>query len=286
MSETYLCVRCVIPEGMEDELPELLSPWPILGTEIEPLTDLAIRITVYLSDTDEEDSRDVGRALTEAGATKIEYGVLEGTDWLAAFRASLQAFEVGDRWWIDPHPDRPTAAPSGRQRLVVEPRTAFGAGTHESTQGILKALEQLEVADCRVLDVGTGSGILALAAESLGAEWVVGFDIDPTAVWVAADCAAKQEWEPGVRFVVGSTDCLSPVEFDIVLCNMIASNFLPFAIDLRRMLAATGVAVFSGLLESEAELVSLALENAGFAVTPRQIDGEWASLTAVAVTDQ
>ena len=111
-----------------------------------------------------------------------------------------------------------------------------------------------------------------------------GLDIDPTAVWVAADCLAQQEWESGMSLVVGTVDCLSPVEFDIVLCNMIASNFLPLATDLRRLMADTGVAVFSGLLAAETEPVSLALEDAGFAVTSRHIDGDWASLTAVAAT--
>jgi ribosomal protein L11 methylase PrmA len=72
------------------------------------------------------------------------------------------------------------------------------------------------------------------------------------------------------------------VEFDIVLCNMVASSFLPFASDLRRLLADTGVAVFAGLLAPEVESVSLALEDTGFNVTSRYLHGEWASLTAVA----
>lgn len=284
MTETYLCVRCAVPAEIEDELPELLSRWSILGAEVEPFSDGAVRIVVYLCDTDEAGANGVSRVLTDAGATRIETSVLEAADWLAAFRASLQPFEVGDRWWIDPRPDRPTAAPAGRQRLTIEPRTAFGAGTHESTQGILKVLEHLEVAHLRVLDVGTGSGILALAAESLGAGWVVGFDIDPTAVWAATECAAQQDWETDVSFVAGTVDCLSRAEFDIVLCNMIASNFLPLAPALRRLLANAGIVVLAGILAPEVESVSLVLQDAGIAVTSRSIDGEWVTLTAVAET--
>jgi ribosomal protein L11 methyltransferase len=284
MTESYLCIRCVISVEMEEDLPELLAPWPVLGSEIEQSIESAIRITIYLGGSDEAAAHDVGRVLARAGATQIETSVLEAADWLAAFRASLQPFEVGDRWWIDPRPDRPTAAPAGRQRLTIEPRTAFGAGTHESTQGVLKILENLEVAHLRVLDVGTGSGILALAAESLGAEWVVGFDVDPTAVWVATECAAQQEWETNVRFVAGTVDCFSRAEFDIVLCNMIASNVVPLAPALRGLLANAGIAVLAGLLASEVESVSLVLRDAGFAVTSRSIDGEWATVTAVAET--
>jgi ribosomal protein L11 methyltransferase len=143
-------------------------------------------------------------------------------------------------------------------------------------------LEELEVDGRRVLDVGTGSGILALAAESLGAEWVVGLDVDPAAVWVAFEIAHQQEWRSRVSFVLGSVDCLGGAEFDIVVCNMIASNFLALAGELRNSLAPTSVAVFSGLLASEAESVFGKLTQAGFAITSRRDDGDWASLTATA----
>ena len=283
MADIYLCIRCVIPAPLEEDLPELLEPWPILGTEIEEISNAALRIIVYLPRADKPAADGVIQALTEAGAIEIDASVVEAADWLAEFRASLRPFEVGERWWIDPNPDDPTPAPERRQRLVLEPRMAFGTGTHESTRGILSVLERMEVTGGRVLDVGTGSGVLALAAESLGAGWVVGLDIDPTAVWVAAECAAQQEWVSGVGFVVGSVDCLSAVEFDIVLCNMIASNFLPLASALRKLLADAGVAVFAGLLASEVGPVSLALEDAGFEVSTSHTDGEWASLLAVAV---
>jgi ribosomal protein L11 methyltransferase len=160
---------------------------------------------------------------------------------------------------------------------------AFGTGTHESTQAILVELENLGVKGRKVLDVGTGSGILAFAAECLEAAWVVALDTDPAAVWVAVETAREQEWRSSADFVIGSVGCLEGAEFDIVLCNMIASNFLPIARDLRRLLTPQGVAVFAGLLESEAERVSESLRHAGFGITSQRSLGDWTSLTAAAV---
>lgn len=281
-TDRFICVHAIIPPQLEDQLPELLAQWPVLGTEIGEASRDGIHATVFFDGVEVDIAERVRQVLTSHGAEDVRLASLEPADWLAGFREQIRPFEVGRHWWIDPHPDRPTAAPAGRRRLVVEPRMAFGSGTHESTRAILVELEDLEVEGRRVLDVGTGSGILALAAESLGAAWVVGLDIDPSAVSVAFEVLGQQDWRSRVKLVLGSVDCLGGAEFDIVTCNMIASNFLPLVGDLRSSLASSGVAVFSGLLASEAEKVSAALTEAGFSISSRRDDGDWASLTAAA----
>ena len=162
-TDTYISIRCVIPADLEEELPELLAPWGVLGTEIGGRSDRGVTVTVYLAGVDAGDADGVCRLLAEQGAGDVERETLGAADWLSDFREQVRPLKVGRSWWIDPHPDRPTPAPVGRQRLVVEPRMAFGTGTHESTQAILIELEDIEVSGRQVLDVGTGSGILALA---------------------------------------------------------------------------------------------------------------------------
>ena len=284
MKDTYLSIRCVIPEDLEEELPELLAPWGVLGAEIGGRSDRGVIVTVYLPGGDFDGAESVCRLLADLGARDIDRELLEAADWLAGFRESTHPFEVGGGWWIDPHPDRPTVAPKGRRRLVVEPRTAFGSGSHESTRAILTELEEIEVNGRRVLDVGTGSGILALAAECMGADTVVGLDIDETAVWVAFETARQQEWQSRVNFGLGPVECLGGEEFDIVVCNMISSNFLPLVGEIRSRLAPAGIALFSGLLASEVKLVSGALMEAGIVIRSHRIHGDWASLVAVAAT--
>jgi ribosomal protein L11 methyltransferase len=282
--DTYISIRCIIPADLEQELPELLAPWGVLGTEIGENSGRGVIVTIYLPGADVDGADGLCRLLTKRGAGNVDRQLIEAVDWLTGFRETIRPFEVGGCWWIDPHPDQPTAAPAGRRRLVVEPRMAFGSGSHESTQAILMALEEIEVEGRRVLDVGTGSGILALAADFMGADSVVGLDIDETAIWVAHETARRQECSSLVRYVVGSVECLGNVDFDIVMCNMISSIFLPFAGELRSLLTPAGVAVFSGLLASEVESVSGALRGAGFEILSGRVLGEWASLITVGTT--
>ena len=281
MTDTYISIHCVIPADLEEELPELLGPWPVLGTEIGGDSGSGVGVAVFFPGTDADAAEAVRRELIERGATDVVISSIESDDWLAAYRVQSQPFTIGSGWWVDPHPDQPTAAPSGRQRLVIEPRMAFGTGSHESTQAIMMALEDIGIDGRRVLDVGTGSGILALAADHLGAALVVALDIDETAIWVASETARQQEWTPRVRYLVGPIQCLGGAEFDIVVCNMITSNFLPLLDGLRDSLVPSGTAVFSGLLASEIEVVSRALADAGFAAPACRVIGEWASLVAV-----
>jgi ribosomal protein L11 methyltransferase len=283
MRDTHISIRCVIPADLEEELPELLAPWGVLGLEIGGQSDRGVMVTVFLSGVDPSEADGVCHLLTDRGADVEERELLEALDWLAEFRKSIHPFEVGKRWWIDPHPDRPTAAPSDRRRLVIEPRMAFGSGSHESTQAILLALEDIEISGRRVLDVGTGSGVLALAAECMGANLVVGLDVDETAICVAFETARQQEWSSRVSYVLGPVECIGGAEFDIVMCNMITSIFLPLVGEIRSRLVPAGIAVFSGLLASEVESVSGALLEGGLAVRSQRILGEWASLVAVAV---
>ena len=162
--------------------------------------------------------------------------------------------------------------------MVIEPRTAFGSGSHESTQLILLELERLEVDGATILDLGTGSGILAIAAAGLGGKKIVAVDIDEDAIWVARETANLQEQRPGIHYVLGPSDCLGAVDFDIVLCNMIFANMLPVLPQLHGLLAPDGVAVLSGLLATDAGDITETLMSHRLEVTGERVLGEWASL--------
>ena len=275
----YLSLRCRAPLRLEDELPELCSGIPVLGTEIGGAIGDTFALTVYFAGRDADARQQVRELLAERGAAGFVCESVPAEDWLAAYRERVRAFAVGSTWWIDPQPTAPTSAPAGRCRLVMPPRMAFGSGSHESTRLALEALEEIDLAADAVLDVGTGSGILAIAAERAGAGPVVALDNDPTAIWVAREIALLQDFPVGVQLVVGEVDCIAGRSFDVILCNMITEQFVPLIGALERLLSPEGVLVLSGLMAREAAEVERALACASLRVRARLSASEWASLT-------
>lgn len=280
-SNEFLSLRCIIADELEEDLSIFLGGWPVSGSEIGDRTEEGVRVTVFLAGSEREAALRMAAALEEFGAKEISTKTIADEDWLALYRQGLQAFPIGERWWIDPHPDDPSPAPRGRRRLVMEPRMAFGSGSHESTTLILLALEELDITRADVLDIGTGSGILALAAENLGARSVVAVDIDPQAVFVAHQIATQQEWRSNVRFLLGPVSAVRRRGFDTVLCNMIFSNIRPLLGDIRRLTAANGIAVLSGLLVTELEEIEEELRSVSLRVVGNRTSGEWASVNVV-----
>jgi ribosomal protein L11 methyltransferase len=287
---SFLRLDCDLPAECEESLAELLTGQPVLGSHLEPLGDGWLRVAVYLPEGRLEAAEKVAALLVEAGGSRLDRQEVERTDWLASYRSAVRPFPVGRQWWMDPHPDAPTPAPDSRLRLAVEPRMAFGTGSHESTQLVLLALEEMSsgfagpvtevLAGMTVLDVGTGSGVLALAADRLGAGTVIGFDVDPEAIWVARQIARQQEWPARPRYFAGRLAALGAAHFDLVLCNMIPEQATPLFPDLARLLARPGRLILSGLLASQRDEVAAELDRAGLQVLAERHCHEWAGLLA------
>jgi ribosomal protein L11 methyltransferase len=277
--ETYLCLRCTIPAELEDEIPVLLASCRLLGTSIEEIDGQRVSLAVYLAATESSTRRHVHQLLRPYADGPVRCESVPAEDWLAGYRARTKAFAVGTGWWIDPHPESPEPAPPGRHRLVVPPGMAFGSGSHESTRLVLEELETLPLANSVVLDVGTGSGILALAAELAGARRVIAVDVDGAAVRVAAETSLLQEWAVMTHFVIGSVDGVATGSFGLVLCNMLSEHLLPLLTDIERALAPGGLVVLSGLMAGEIPVVSDSLLRSSLEVRRERRSGEWASLT-------
>ncbi|MBZ5589585.1 MAG: 50S ribosomal protein L11 methyltransferase [Acidobacteriia bacterium] len=287
MSSGYLTVTCRLRAEAEEQLASALERWPVLGCQVENAGP-DIDVTVFIEAEQGTAVPAVCEGLRTLGAWDLASGHFAEQDWLAEYRRHATPRAVGSLFWVDPHPEKPTPPPPERVHLVVEPRQAFGSGSHESTQLVLLMLEDLPLAGQRVLDVGTGSGILALAARALGARWVVGFDIDAEAVCIAHQTVAAQPQRLPVALFAGSTSAVAhrPV-FDLILANLIPTEAEPLLADLRSLLAPGGMLLLSGLMADQHAASEAELARCGFEVVKARELEEWVGLVCRAgVRDQ
>ncbi len=275
---SFICLSCLVPEGSDDELAAVLAGSSSLGAWLQSEEPGVHRAVIYLDPSASDSEAMLEEALRRIGGREISRQEVADRDWLERYRRSARPFAVGSTWWIDPRHDGPVGAPDGRVRLRVEPSTAFGSGSHESTRLILTALEDLSVEGATVLDLGSGSGILALAADALGAGRVVAVDIDPQAVWVARRTRDRQEWDSRVALVVGTAVAVAEGRFDVVVCNILTGVLVPLLPEIQRRLKPRGRAVLAGMLEAELGAMRDALAASGLLVRREMSLGEWAAL--------
>jgi ribosomal protein L11 methyltransferase len=199
-------------------------------------------------------------------------------DWGRSWREHYTALDVGRRLRI-----RPSWEPAGdgsRCEIVIDPGMAFGTGTHFTTAACLELLEQvLDGADrpLSVLDVGTGTGVLAIGAAQLGARTVAAFDTDAEAVEVAHANLTGNGVATRIELRRGTLDEESR-RFDLVLANLLAPLLCRLAPDLAAAVADGGRLIASGLLVDQKTEVVEALAAAGLSLTEARSDGEWVAL--------
>ncbi len=193
-------------------------------------------------------------------------------DWLVEWKAGLGPVRIGR---LTLTPSWHAAGQGGAFRIVLDPGMAFGSGHHATTRLCLSALERSALTGRRVLDVGTGSGVLALAAARLGAEEVVAVDVDPDAVAVAASNAARNELPLDLR--VGSLDVATKdAPFDVVVANLSSELVLDLAADFLAVTVPRGLVIVSGI---GIERVGMVLRQFGAGLVNVDMEDEWAALT-------
>jgi ribosomal protein L11 methyltransferase len=199
--------------------------------------------------------------------------------WATVWKDHFHAFPVGRRLWVVPTWERP-ALPVGALPIRLDPGMAFGSGLHATTQLCLGLLEAHLRPGDTVADVGTGSGILAIAAAKLGASRVRAVDHDPAAVEVARANVLQNGVGDTVTVVGG--DLLDPVvvPVDVILANLTADLLLIVAPQIAARLRPAGRAILSGIADVREEEVRRALTACGLAVTGASAAEEWRALVA------
>lgn len=242
----------------------------------------ASRVKFYVPDS-EEGQRQLRQYLAGLEEYEPQTVSLREEDWATSWQKYYQPIPVGNRVYIVPDWMRGEPVPDGRVPMYLNPGLTFGTGAHPTTQLCLELLEEVIRPGDQVLDLGCGSGILAIAALALGASRAVGVDIDPKAADVAFENAALN----GIgadRLSVYAGDVLSdkklaarlgPGQNRVVLANIVADVIIPLSAKAGEFMTPDGVFLTSGVIDGREDEVRAALEADGFAVVKHLERGGW-----------
>jgi ribosomal protein L11 methyltransferase len=211
---------------------------------------------------------------------QVELTPIREQDWSTQWQKLFSTCRIGRRMVIKPTWEQYARRPDDVV-IAMDPGMAFGTGTHPTTRMCLEVIEDLVSRSAppirSMLDIGTGSGILSIAAAKLGIERIVGIDTDPVAVSTAGKNAAAN----GVAHRVEICDC--PLErirghFDLIAANILSETLLQLRTDLRRRLGGRGILILSGILADDAHRLETAFSSKKYRLLDSAIQGEWACL--------
>jgi ribosomal protein L11 methyltransferase len=229
---------------------------------------LEASVASYLADL-------TARGFATAGAPRVS--PVEDPGWAEAWREHFRPVPVGRRLVVVPPWD--VVSPDGRIPIVIDPGRAFGTGHHGTTAGCLVALETLveREAPARALDLGTGSGVLAIAAAKLGVAEILAVDEDPDAIAAAAGNAERNGVADRIRCVVANADAPAAAA-PLVLANLLSAAHHRLAAHYPTLVAPRGALVLGGVLDAEADAVAFAVGRAGFLPAERLPFDGWTTL--------
>lgn len=196
-------------------------------------------------------------------AYTVETDLVEQEDWQNGWRKYYHPMEIGKRLAVVPSWQE---YETDRVKLVLDPGLAFGTGGHETTSLCMEALDERVVGGERVLDIGTGSGILAIAALKLGAATAEGVDIDPVAVRTAGENAALNGVQDKLTVLVGDLSDHANGKYQIITANIVANAIMSLAPAVPGLMAENATFIASGIIDTRKDEVVAALQAAGLSI--------------------
>ena len=301
MNTTWTEIVCTVPAELIDTVSEYLADLTGSGVCVENLTVDAFS----LSEIPESSTAQIKAYLPPDSDSALYLAQIEGfltmlaqdhpgltvsppelssvssQDWSTSWKANFKPLRVGRRLLIVPTWEEACSGPDDIV-LRIDPGMAFGTGGHETTRLCLELLEEImdampTLVSPAVLDLGTGSGILAMAAEQLGAGSVLAVDIDPLAVEVARENLALNGMADQVRCETTPLEALEG-EFDVILANILAEELVRLADPLCVRLASGGSLILSGILAEKESLVRAGFQGHGLEYLETRRQGEWIAI--------
>ena len=268
----------------EDFLDQNRAYWDYIDESLQQKLQGLSQIKLYLEDTDTAGLARL-KTLTESKGLQMDVATMAEVNWEESWKDNYPPVPVGEKlivipYWLE--------NPSDRLPVILDPGLTFGTGAHPSTQMVMEFMENRIVPGARCLDLGSGSGILSIAALRLGAEVAVGVDIDPKAEDIARENAgyngfAAPEFTALTGNVTEDKDLmaqLSRQHWDVVLVNIVADVIIGLAPVLPAFLREDSLVICSGILDTRLKDVTAALEKAGLVVLETHAKEDWRSITA------
>jgi ribosomal protein L11 methyltransferase len=290
---TWRVVEFLLDPSHEDMASWLLMQLGANGCELEPDSSGSTRLRA----TFDEDKLPAGDT-TRIAAAMEEYGLstsipslrvssLEESDWLAEWKKGFAPFPVGERLLVCPEWEKstlPADVKADRSVIYIEPGMAFGTGFHPTTRFCLLMVERLISSSPRVLDVGTGSGILAIGAALLSSSAViVAVETDPLACRVARENFESNGVASRVDLLEGSTDALlptSPAPFDLILSNLTYEDNAALLPDYMHLSRAGTYFAFAGILREKLDRMRSTLATHSLEIIEEELGDMWAGVLA------
>ena len=270
----------------ETFLDENRAYWDYIDESLQEKLQGLSNIKLYLEDTDEAGMTRLTAAVKQLGLP-MEVATLPETNWEDSWKDNYPPQEVGKNLVVLPY--WLAEETNGRLPVILDPGLTFGTGAHPSTQMVMETMEDKVLPGANCLDLGSGSGILSIAALRLGAARAVGIDIDPKAEDIARENAAYNGFgAPEFTALTGNVtedrDLMTRLagdSWDVVLVNIVADVIIGLSPVLPQFLTNRSILICSGILDTRLEDVTAALRKAGLTVTAVRAKEDWRCVTVV-----
>ena len=219
----------------------------------------------------------VSQIIPQFGSRDIRIKALSNQDWTQNWKQYFTAKKITTQIIVKPPWDEYNQQ-EGECVIVINPKMAFGTGYHESTQLVIMALEKRINPGMHVLDVGTGSGILTIISDKLGAEEVLGIDNDINAIRNAVENAKLNKSSTNARFILGYLEQFEPKEYDLIVANINVKVLLDYAGLFADFLKLNGMLIISGFLRSDESKMLDRYQKFGFINLEKNTKKDWLSL--------
>ena len=262
-----------------------------------PPDDGTARVNFYV-DSDEDDNTILDkvkegleelRTFTDVGEGTITESQTEDKDWINNWKQYWHTFSIGDLY-IKPTWEDVTEEMKGHPVLSIDPGTAFGTGSHETTRMVIRQLQKYTTQNCQVLDVGCGSGILSVVALKYGAAHALGTELDPNAIIASKENAQQNNInEADLEVIEGNIIDDTEIQdrcgyecYDIVCANILADVLIPLSSEITKHMKHGAYFITSGIIDSrENDVADAFRNNPELDIVEINHDGEWVNITAV-----